>query len=132
MKTENKNPFAHLEPLSEIVCPKCGQENPGGVETCQNCRRHLLVFCGHCGSPNHRSSSRCVECRTQLHFHGHHRWKAAKARKWVKPVEAALFVVAVLLTAKGVVKVAEYDLPKREPPPIQVYVLKPDHTWYLK
>lgn len=132
MKTDRRNPFADLEPVSEIVCPKCAHANAGNAETCHHCGRHLLVFCGHCGHPNYRGYSRCVECRSQLHLPWHYRWKAAKARKWVKPVEAALLVVTVLLTVKAVVKVAEFDLPKREPPPPQVYVLKPDGTWHMK
>jgi hypothetical protein len=47
-------------------------------------------------------------------------------------VEAVLLVVAVILTAHGVIKVAEFDLPKREPAPPQVDVLKPEGTWYLR
>lgn len=132
MRTEMLDPFTVLEPLPEIVCTKCGHHNSGDAETCQSCRRHLLIFCGHCGHPNYRSSSRCVECRTQLHIPSPHRWKAARARKWIGPFAAVLFVVAVSLTAHGVIKLANLDLPKREPAPPQTYVLKPDGTWYLK
>ncbi|MBI4660711.1 MAG: hypothetical protein HY735_17885 [Verrucomicrobia bacterium] len=132
MRSEPLNPFAFLEPLSESVCPKCGHHNAGTAETCEVCHRHLLIFCGHCGHPNYRGADRCVECRTQLHIRGRPRWQAAKARKWIQPMELLLFLVAVLLTAGGVVKLANWDLPKREAPPPQVYVLKPDGTWYLR
>lgn len=132
MKREIRDPFLDLELLTNVVCPKCGTANPGEAQTCENCHRHLLIFCGHCGHPNYRNTLRCVECRSQLHIPGHRRMKEAKARKWIKPVEAALLIATVFLTAKGVVKVAQFELPKHEPPAPQVYVLKPDGTWYLK
>jgi hypothetical protein len=43
-----------------------------------------------------------------------------------------LFVLAVALTARGVFKLANLDLPKKEFEPPPVYVLKPDGTWYQK
>jgi len=132
MKTEPLDPFAVLEPLSEIVCSKCGHHNPGDAASCEKCERRLLIYCAHCGHPNYRSSSRCVECRTQLHISRPQHWKPAQARKWVNPLTAILFVVAVALTARGVFKLANVDLPKREPVPPPVYVLKPDGTWYQK
>ncbi|MBI2949627.1 MAG: hypothetical protein HYY23_18480 [Verrucomicrobia bacterium] len=132
MKTETIDPFTLLEPLSEIVCNKCGHHNPGDAASCQNCERHLLIYCAHCGHPNYRGTSRCVECRTQLHISRPRQWKPARARTWVKPLAAILFVVAVSVTARGVFKLANLDLPKREPVPPSVYVLKPDGTWYQK
>ena len=132
MRSKTPSPFAVLEPLSEVVCTKCGHHNSGDAPMCRNCQRHLVIFCGHCGHPNYRGSVRCVECRTQLHTPAPRRWKSAQARKWIKPLEVVLFVVAVCLTARGVYKLANLDLPKREPAPPQVYILKPDGIWYLK
>ena len=132
MRTETLDPFAVLEPLAEIVCTKCNHRNPGDALTCEICERRLLVFCGHCGHPNYRGTCRCVECRTQLHIPGRGRWKEARSRKWIKPVEVVLFVLAVSLTALGAFKLANLDLPKREPAPTPIYVLKPDGTWHLR
>jgi hypothetical protein len=128
--TTTFGPSASESPeVLELVCPKCRHSNPSTAECCSQCHRHLHVFCGHCGHSNARSNRRCTECRTQLHLAWPHRWKQAQARRWIKPVEIVLLVVSVALTYQGIVKIAEFEFPRNQFKPPQVYLVKPDGTW---
>ncbi|MEW6156712.1 MAG: zinc ribbon domain-containing protein [Verrucomicrobiota bacterium] len=110
---------------SDLTCTKCHTENAPGAAVCVECGRHLLVHCRHCGHPNDRANARCTECRTQLHWRWPARWKPARARKWVRPVEIFVATVAVLLTVKGIILIAEMRTPERPTAPVQpVFVVQ--------
>jgi predicted amidophosphoribosyltransferase len=96
----------------ELICPKCQHPNPAEAVICTGCQKQLYIFCGHCGEPNFRGNTRCSKCDVQLHQSRYERWRMAKARKWVKYAQVILLVVAVFLTYKVIVKVAEFDAPK--------------------
>ena len=111
------------------TCPKCQHLNPPLTRNCAHCNRHLLVFCRHCGHENHRDEARCSECRTQLHFRWPDKWKSAKARTWIRPVEIILVVTTAIFAAKGIVALGSLDLPKQVPQtPAPVYVVNPGGT----
>lgn len=121
---------------TQLVCPKCGWMNVLTAEVCEQCERHLFVGCHHCGHLNFRGNLRCVACRTQLRYRTERKeprldllvwpakWRVSRSRKWLLPVEVAVFVVAVLLTAFMAIKLAEWLSPRPAPGPPPVYVVK--------
>lgn len=96
-----------------ILCAKCDHLNPGGSNTCGFCGSHLHISCSKCGHRNARVLARCTQCGHRLHRSLWRRWqrKFLKNGQKVKPLYVALLIIAILVTYKVIIKLAEYRPP---------------------
>lgn len=50
----------------EIVCPKCGSENPLQADHCSECGTALFYLCPKCQTKNNTDSVHCIKCGVNL------------------------------------------------------------------
>lgn len=50
----------------QIICVKCGNENPLGAEHCGECGANLYVTCPRCNTRNTADSVHCTQCGANL------------------------------------------------------------------
>ncbi len=103
------NPAASAGAQRMVACHRCEHLNPVDSHRCSLCGDHLYVTCRFCGHKNERARSRCTECSHRLHrsLWRKLRQKLLPKNSKVKPWEVVLLVVAVYVTNKIVVKLAE-------------------------
>jgi hypothetical protein len=92
----------------------------------------LYVKCEECHAVNFRAREQCRECGARLkhaipsagpRIHRHvwpACWSADRRRRWLVPVQVALFVATVTLASYATIKVVEYRQrpPRLEPPEV--------------
>jgi hypothetical protein len=93
----------------EVTCAKCEHVNPPGARRCVRCGEHLFISCHRCGEKNERFRTRCASCGQRLHRSVWRRWrkKLFPERMKIKPFEIVLLIVAVIVTYKVIIKLAE-------------------------
>lgn len=126
------------EPVADqlLACPKCGETARLPVDTCPRCRRHLYLKCGECQTVNLRRLEQCHACGARLkhtlrnagpHVERHVwpvRWSFNRRRKWLLPVQIALFMASVSMASFTAITIVESLGRRAEPPPPEVYVVE--------
>lgn len=120
----------------QVACPKCGEVVQLPADLCPHCHKHLYVKCGECHAPNFRGMRQCRECGAVLKHAVHEarpridrqlwpiRWSFDRRRRWLVPVQLALFIASVSLASYAAIKIAEYRRPRPSSEPPEVYVLE--------
>ena len=71
-------------------CPKCGYENPGGVNVCGQCAAPLVRACHACGFENPGNFKYCGNCGTSLDAAPAHTFPAESRLRAPAPIPAPL------------------------------------------
>jgi hypothetical protein len=106
-------------PTAELLCPECGHLNPGGIDRCNQCQKHLFIKCRECGHVNFRAQARCEECLSPMrhshvvpplphHLYWPYCWRYDPHRNWIIPAQLLAFVVAVCVTVSLAVNFSTY------------------------
>ncbi len=92
-----------------VTCFACEHPNPAETRRCERCGKQLYIICNDCGQKNERSRWECTKCGHRLHrtLLRRLRRKLLPKDSKIKPLEIGLLIIAVWVTYKIIVFIAE-------------------------
>lgn len=92
-----------------VLCAKCEQASPARARRCVHCGQYLYVTCHFCGEKNERIRHQCAGCGRTLHRSAWRKFQRLLIPKEnrIRPFEICLLIIAILITYKVIVTIAE-------------------------